>query len=224
MTLVGERNAKDFLRVSSSWDQRLVMATAPLGILSIMVCAIRLSGPRLLRRLIGRESERRSEALVELTPLSVAPASSVFTSQAVEIEPSEQQDRVAFVSAHIKSTTDTPEALSAFKTLLRSRDGKALLDRDYELVLGITKSRLSAKETATLVASIIDEKLDIDEVLARGVQCTSLSFRMTGISPSQTASNTQTSFELSQLGNMLIGCWLFILMCGVQVAGYCSGS
>lgn len=100
------------------------MATAPLQILSIMICAIRPSGPRLLRQLVGRESNRRSEALVELTPLSVAPASSAYTPHAVEIEPSEQRDQAAFFYAHIKHTTDVHTAVSAFKQLLKIRDGK----------------------------------------------------------------------------------------------------
>lgn len=89
MTLVGERNAKEFLRLSSSHDQLFLMATSPFGTLSLMICAIRLSGPPILRRLTGREADPKSEALVELTPLSVAPATSVFTQHAVEIKPNE---------------------------------------------------------------------------------------------------------------------------------------
>lgn len=42
MTLVSERNAKDFLRVSSSRDQLWLMAVTPLGLFSLIVCAIRL--------------------------------------------------------------------------------------------------------------------------------------------------------------------------------------
>jgi hypothetical protein len=74
MALVGERNAKEYMRVASSRSQLFLMASAPLGILSILVSAVRLSEPRLLRRLLGRESDRKSEVLVELTPLSVEPA------------------------------------------------------------------------------------------------------------------------------------------------------
>lgn len=236
MTLVGERNAKEFLRVSSSHDQLFLMATAPLGILSLMICAIRLSGPRILLRLTGREADPRSEALVEITPLSVAPATSVYTKQAVEIKPSEQRDEVAFVCAHIKQTDRVLEALASFKHILRSRvdkvkgdgDGDASTDQeDYELVLGMKRSLLTAEQTATVVTSILDKTREIEESLGKGVESTSLSFRRTGISPTQTAASTtsnRTLFrKLRTIGNVLAGISSFTAMGGIQVAGYYSG-
>ncbi|KAF2106948.1 hypothetical protein BDV96DRAFT_590290 [Lophiotrema nucula] len=63
MALVGERNAKEFMRTVSVWHQLLLLSCAPLGLLAIMVSAIRLSGPVVLKALVGRDSERRSEAL-----------------------------------------------------------------------------------------------------------------------------------------------------------------
>ena len=237
MALVGERNAKEFLRVSSSHDQLFLMATAPLGIFSLMVCAIRLSGPPILRRLTGREADLKSEALVELTPLSVAPATSVFTPHAVEIKPSEQRDEAAFVCAHIKQTDRVGEALASFNHIIRSRVDKVKCDsndntindqEDYEIVLGMKRSSLTAVETAKLVSSIIDEKGEIEESLAQRVKSTSLSFRMTGISPTQTAatdrntSKRRVTTKLRSLGNICIGICSFIAMAGVQVAGYYS--
>ena len=236
MTLVGERNAKEFLRVSSSHDQLFLMATAPLGILSLMICVIRLSGPRILLRLTGREGDPRSEALVEITPLSIAPATSVYTKQAVEIKPSEQRDEVAFVCAHIKQTDRVLEALGSFKHILRSRvdkvkgdnDGNASTDQeDYELVLGMKRNLLTVDQTATAVTSILDETREIEESLAKRVESTSLSFRRTGISPTQTAATTTSNrrliTKLSNLGNVLPGISSFIAMGGIQVAGYYSG-
>ena len=80
-----------------------------------MISVIRLSRIRILRRLADRDAEQKSNALVELTPLSVAPASSVYTSDEVEIEPSEQRDRLAFVCAHVRCTMRVYDALTAFK-------------------------------------------------------------------------------------------------------------
>ncbi|KAK3173657.1 hypothetical protein OEA41_006989 [Lepraria neglecta] len=154
MALVGERNAKEFLRVCSSFDQVLLMAVAPLGILSVMVSAILLSGYRLLRRVIGRNSDRRGEALIKITPLSVSPASSIYTKHTVEIEPSEHGDRVAFVCAHIPHTTDVSTSLYAFKSLLMARGGKATFDKGYEIVLELKGNTLSEDETAALIASL----------------------------------------------------------------------
>ncbi|MCJ1348474.1 hypothetical protein MMC31_006706, partial [Peltigera leucophlebia] len=84
MVLVGERNSKEHVRTASSWHQFMPLATAPLVILSILVGTIRLSGSGFLRRLFGRDAERRSATIVELTPLSVAPVTSAYTSRAVE--------------------------------------------------------------------------------------------------------------------------------------------
>ena len=127
-----------------------------------------------------------SEALVELTPLSVAPATRMYTPNAGEIKPSKQRDEVAFVRAHIKQTDHVHEALASFKHILRSRankakddgDGSASSDQeDYEIVLGIKGSRLNADETMKLVPSIIHEGTDIEKSLTERVRSTSLSFQ-----------------------------------------------
>jgi hypothetical protein len=121
MTLVDEGNAKKYMRNASSWHQFLLLATTPLGILSILVGSIRLSGPVFLRRLVGRDSEGRSEALVELTPLSVFPATSVYTPRGVEIVPFYSKDKVAFVCGHVRRVNDIAPAVVAFRDLLRNR-------------------------------------------------------------------------------------------------------
>jgi hypothetical protein len=80
VALLGEKNAKEYMRTIYVWHQLLLLSCAPLGILAITVSSIRLSGPPFLKRLVGQDSERRSEALIEVTPLSVRPATSVHTS------------------------------------------------------------------------------------------------------------------------------------------------
>ena len=137
MALVGERNAKEYMRNASSWHQLLPLATAPLGILSILVSSIRLSGPGFLRRLVGRDSERRSEALVELTPLSVFPAASVYTPRGVEIDPFYSKNKVAFVCGHVRRVYDIAPAVVAFRDLLRRSAESLQVDRDTEIALAI---------------------------------------------------------------------------------------
>ena len=219
MVLVGERNAKEFLRVCLSFDQLLLIAVAPLGILSVMVYAILLSGYLLLRRVIGRDSNRRGEALVEITPLSVSPDSSVYTKHAVEIEPSEHGDRVAFVCAHIPHTTDVSTSLYAFKSLLMARGGKATFDKDYEIVLGLKGNTLSEDETAALIASLLDQRLDIDVSLADHIDSATLGFRMMGISPTQAIQNKDMSFQLRQVLNFAAFIGFFSLLSGLQIGG-----
>lgn len=234
MTLVGERNAREFLRVSSSRDRLFLIATAPLGIFSLIICVIRLSGPRILRRLTGREADPKSGALVELTPLSVAPTTSVYTQHAVEINPSERRDEAAFVCVHIKQTDSVREALASFKHILRSTvdklkgdgDGNASTDQeDYEIVLGMKRNPLTAEKTARLVWSVIAENREIELSLTERAKSTSLSFRATGICPTQTAAtdrtvNRRVISKLPNLGNILAGVGSCIAPGGVQLAGY----
>jgi hypothetical protein len=221
MALVGERNAKEYMRVASSRTQLFLMASAPLGILSILVSAVRLSGPRLLRRLLGRESDRRSEALVELTPLSVEPATSAYTPGGVEIEPSFDRNRVAFVCGHVQETENIKEAVEAFKKLAIARNGKVDASRDFETIIGLKELNLSLEETARLVTSIITEKSTIDSDLLAHASSASLSFRATGISPSQTTLSAKTLYGfLKHMSNTFAGLFFCFIMIGIQVLGY----
>jgi hypothetical protein len=99
MALVGERHAKEYLRSIARKQQIFNLCVAPIGILSILVSAVRLSGASYLRRLIGRESEKRSEAMVEVTPVSLSEATPVYVDGRIEVEPSSVKD-AAFVCCH----------------------------------------------------------------------------------------------------------------------------
>lgn len=220
MALVGERNAKELMRITSSHDQLLLMAAAPLGIFSILTSAIRLSGFRILRRMVGRESERTCEALVELTPLSVSPASSVYTPHAVEIEPSEQRDQVPYVCAHTRQTTRRVlSVLQGFGQLSSSWRAKKE-DQDSEIVLAIKGNTLSAEATADLVMYLADGQSELPDSLTSGVTSASLSFRTTGISPNQTVANDKKLTVPSQCRNVFIASFFLMLMCGLQLLGY----
>lgn len=82
----------------------------------------------------------------------------------VQVPPSEHS--VAFACAHIPHTTDVSTSLYAFKLLLMARGGKATFDKDYEIFLGLKGNTLSGDETAALIASLIDQRLDLDVSLA----------------------------------------------------------
>ena len=169
-----------------------------------MISAIRLSGYRLLRRVIGRDSDRRGEALDELMPLSVSPSSSVYMKHIVEIEPSEHGDRVAFVRANISHTTDVSTSLYAFKSRLMARGGKARQPlTGSEIVLGLKGNALPEDETAALIDSLIGQRLDLDVSLADHIDSATLGFHMMGISPTRAVRiNIRLSscrFSMSQL-------------------------
>jgi hypothetical protein len=221
MALVGERNVKEYMRVASSRTQLALMASAPLGILSVLVSTVRLSGPRLLRRLLGRESDRRSEALVELTPLSIEPATSAYTAEGVEIEPAFNRDRVAFVCGHVQKTQDVTEAAGAFKSLTLARNGKVDASRDFETILALRGLDLTLQETAQLVTTLTTASLKLDPKLLSRASSASLSFRTTGISPSQTTFAAKTWYgSMQRLTHTIAAFCFFCLMVGIQILAF----
>jgi hypothetical protein len=66
IALFGERFANQYLSEAYSvWDC-VVFATAPLGVISAIVAAIRVAGPVWMRAVIGRARENRASAELEL--------------------------------------------------------------------------------------------------------------------------------------------------------------
>lgn len=54
LTLFGEQVTKQFLSMSLGWADHILLAMGPLGIITIVVSAIRVSGPRKLKAIVGR--------------------------------------------------------------------------------------------------------------------------------------------------------------------------
>ena len=54
LALFGDEATKQFLSLSTGWDDNIMVAMGPLGILTIVVSAIRVSGLKWLKALIGR--------------------------------------------------------------------------------------------------------------------------------------------------------------------------
>lgn len=54
LTLFGEQVTKQFLSLSLGWADNFMLAMAPLGILTIVVSAIRVTKDRMLKALVGR--------------------------------------------------------------------------------------------------------------------------------------------------------------------------
>lgn len=66
LALFGEQVARQFLSESMGWADNVIFAMAPLGIITAIVAAIRVAGPRWLKAIIGRARENRAIAEVEL--------------------------------------------------------------------------------------------------------------------------------------------------------------
>lgn len=66
LALFGEQVAKQFMSQSMGWADNVIFAMAPLGIITAIVAAIRVSGPIWLKAVIGRARENKAAAEVEL--------------------------------------------------------------------------------------------------------------------------------------------------------------
>jgi hypothetical protein len=92
----------------------------------------------------------------------------------------------------VQRTQNVKEAVDAFKMLALARNGKVDASRDFETTIGLKGLDLSLNEVARLVTSIITEKSTIDLALLARASSAILSFRTTGISPSQTTLSAKT--------------------------------
>ncbi|KAI9722794.1 MAG: hypothetical protein M1828_004490 [Chrysothrix sp. TS-e1954] len=240
--VVGEKNAREFLRVASS-KQLWLFAAAPLGILSLLVSSTRLAGPRFLKRLVGRGSDRKIESQVELTALSVEPANSVYTSQAVEVESSYQPDRAAFVSAYVRNIPSVSQQLAsrsqsstrldqvrhvwcAFKETLAENDQREACERDCELVLALHTSSLSLFETVQLAHALQIAGTNIRKNASDSIGCASFGHQTTGISPTQSGQRGTATIQsrVSSATLFLTASVLAAGMVAVQVGRYVYSS
>ncbi|KAK1479442.1 hypothetical protein CABS01_14541 [Colletotrichum abscissum] len=57
LALFGERVTMQFMSQSLGWADNIVLAMVPLGIITIVISAIRVGGPGFLKALIGRARE-----------------------------------------------------------------------------------------------------------------------------------------------------------------------
>lgn len=66
LALFGERVTMQFMSDSMGWADNIILAMAPLGIITIIVSAIRVGGPTWLKAVVGRARENLAAAEVEL--------------------------------------------------------------------------------------------------------------------------------------------------------------
>ncbi|RSM19072.1 hypothetical protein CDV31_001993 [Fusarium ambrosium] len=66
LALFGERTTMQFMSQALGWEDCLLLAMAPLGIITILVSAIRVGGPAWLKAVVGRARENISAAEMEL--------------------------------------------------------------------------------------------------------------------------------------------------------------
>ena len=83
LALFGEQVARQFMSQSMSWMDNLIFAMAPLGVITAIVGAIRVAGPRSLKSVIGRAREHKATAEVELMSSTSHDVCELWNGQAV---------------------------------------------------------------------------------------------------------------------------------------------
>ncbi|CAH0036540.1 unnamed protein product [Clonostachys rhizophaga] len=66
LALFGERVTMQFISQSMGWADNLILAMGPIGIITIIISAIRVGGPKWLKALVGRARENLAAAEMEL--------------------------------------------------------------------------------------------------------------------------------------------------------------
>ncbi|KAK4148034.1 uncharacterized protein C8A04DRAFT_33569 [Dichotomopilus funicola] len=66
LALFGERVTMQFMSQATGWADNIILAMAPLGVITAIVGAIRIGGPHWLRAIIGRARESRATQIVRV--------------------------------------------------------------------------------------------------------------------------------------------------------------
>ncbi|KAF6812486.1 ankyrin repeat protein [Colletotrichum plurivorum] len=83
LALFGERVTMQFMSQSLDWVDCVVLAMVPLGITTIIVSAIRVGGPVWLKAIIGRATENRSAAEMEVMSSTSREVCEMFNGQGI---------------------------------------------------------------------------------------------------------------------------------------------
>ncbi|KAF9773469.1 hypothetical protein IL306_008710 [Fusarium sp. DS 682] len=124
LTLFGEQVTKQFLSMSMGWADNILLAMGPLGVITIVVSAIRVGGDKRLKALIGRARESQSVAEQELLSSTSENVCEMWNGQQI-----------------VRLIGDSEE----LKTLIATKDGKVydIQTADNEYLLSGSKKGYS---------------------------------------------------------------------------------
>lgn len=83
LALFGERVTTQFMSQALGWADNIIIAMVPLGIVTIIVSAIRVGGPVWLKAIVGRAMENRAAAEVELMSSTSHEVSELWNGQKI---------------------------------------------------------------------------------------------------------------------------------------------
>lgn len=146
IALFGEQVSKQFLAQSLGVADSFLYAMAPLGIITGTVSAIRMKGSGWLRSVIGRSSESKTIAALELTSATSTDICELWDGQSV-VRVQGSPTFLAVVYKH-EATPSTGGQLSEEDAALTSAEDARLLDSQHE---GNSLSILSMEEAKQAV-------------------------------------------------------------------------
>lgn len=83
LTLFGEQVTKQFLSMSMGWADDVLLAMGPLGIMTVIVSAIRVGGVKVLKAFVGRARESRANAEKEILSSTSADVCELWSGQEI---------------------------------------------------------------------------------------------------------------------------------------------
>src|SRR5690606_36351440 len=70
LILVGEKHVKSYMKTISDHSHLFLFAAGPIGLVTALTTLIRISDITILKRLIGRQHEKESEVVMDVTGCS----------------------------------------------------------------------------------------------------------------------------------------------------------
>ncbi|KAL9106123.1 MAG: hypothetical protein Q9227_008823 [Pyrenula ochraceoflavens] len=130
IALFGEQVSKQFLSQSLGFADAILFGMAPLGIITGIVSAIRLGGYRWLRAIIGRSSETRGSAGIELTSATSNDIGELWDGSSVVRLQGTPSIITVFFEAPMESE-DTGEVEHSPSVPLMRTDDRSLLSSEF---------------------------------------------------------------------------------------------
>ncbi|KAK2807284.1 hypothetical protein FQN50_005437 [Emmonsiellopsis sp. PD_5] len=101
LALFGEQFARQFMSQSLSWLDHIVFAMVPLGIVTAVIGAIRVCGPKWARAVIGRARETRAVAEIELMSSTSREVCELFNGKSIVRAMGEPQIKQFLLFPHL---------------------------------------------------------------------------------------------------------------------------
>jgi hypothetical protein len=139
LTLFGDQVTKQFLSMSTGWADNVLIAFGPLGIMTVVVSAIRVGGLKKLKAIVGRAREGKAAAELELLSSTSSEVCELWNGQSIvrQLGVADTKEFVVFFEKFHEINTDlgVQDLRSAFNSrILTKPDGTLVSVEDQQLL------------------------------------------------------------------------------------------